>query len=256
MVYPKIMRIFFIFALLISTQANARVFNITESSFGTYFKGSFGMSQLKDDSYEKSSGAQTVFDEGADFNWAGELGFFFPTKDYSFRLGLQIIAPSIGSNKKGSNSGGTELMTLDSSVTGFFPMAHLEYYVAQNALGRVYLSLGGGFGKVTLKNDYTFTAAGDTAYSPLTSHSQRASQLVYILETSVGYEMPFVQTTTFAIDFGYRYAVANDLEYEGAGSDFNGGHTDGASVVNSDGKKKSLDLGGVFTGLSFRFYFN
>lgn len=251
------MRIFLIIAFLLMTQATyAKVFNITEASFASYFKGNYGISQLKDDAYEKSSGSQTIFKDSADFNWGGEIGFAFPSKDYSLKIGLLVVAPSVSSDIKGKNSSGTELMSLDSSVFGFFPMAHFEYYVAKNHLGRVYLSFGGGYGKVSMKNNYTFTAAGDTAYSPLTSFTEKATQYTYLVETAIGYEMSFVQSVTFSFDFGYRYSVARSLEYSGAGSDFNGGHNEGDPVLNSDGTHRSLDLGGVFTGLSFRFYFN
>jgi len=251
------MKIVIFLVLLFSFKAEARVFNINEASVGTYFKGTFGTSNLKGDAFEDSSGASTKsFSEEADYNWGGEIGFFFPSKDYSFRFGLAIIAPSVASGNSGNNASGASLMTVDSKVYGFFPMVHLEYYTMKNNYGRVYISMGGGYGKVSMKNSYNLTAAGDTAYTTPNTFSERASQLAYIMEVGVGYEMPFVQTVTATFDFGYRYSNANDLKYDSAGSDFNGGHADGASVVNSDGEKRALDLGGVFAGLSFRFYFN
>lgn len=243
--------------LLVSFQAEARVFSINDSSFGTYFKGSFGTSNLKSDAFADSSGASTTsFSEEADYNWGGEIGFFFPSKDYTVRLGLAIIAPTVASDNSGSNASGTKLMSIDSDVYGFFPMAHFEYYTMRNNYGRVYISFGGGFGKVSMKNSYNLTGPGDTAYTTPNEFTERASQLAYIMELGVGYEMSFVQTVTVTFDLGYRYSNANNLKYDNTGSDFLGGHADGDSVVNDDGEKRSLDLGGVFTGLSFRFYFN
>ena len=250
------MRILFLFIILFSLNTHARVFNINESSIATYFKGSFGNSNIGKDPYEKSSGAQTVFSESVDYNFGGEIGFMFPSKFYSIRIGMEVIAPHSPSGLKGNNASGTQLMRLDSNVYGIFPVAHLEYYIAKNAFGRVYLSLGGGYGKVTMSNDYTFTTDGDTTYNPLTSFSERASQYTYLVETAIGYEMAFVQAVTFSIDFGYRYSAARSLKYSDAVTNFNGSQSDGSPVLNSDGKHKSLDLGGVFTGLSFRFYFN
>lgn len=249
------MKTLLVFLILISTQAQARVFSITQSSFASYFKGTFGMSSLQKDPYNKISGAQTEISTETDFNLSGEFGVVFPSPNYAFRLGLEILAPRTPSGIQGKNSSGTELMSLDSRVLGFFPTAHLEYYIAKNSLGRVYLSVGGGYGKVSLKNNYTFTAAGDTAYNPLTSFSDRASQYTYLVETSLGYEMAFIQTVTFVFDFGYRYCVVRDLKYDGAGTNFIGTHPAGDPVIDSSGDHKTLDLGGVFTGLSFRFYF-
>ena len=180
----------------------------------------------------------------------------FPSKEYSFRIGLEVIAPSTPSGLKGNNSSGTTLMNIDSSVTGFFPVAHFEYYVMKDNIGRVYLSFGGGYGKVSLKNSYTLTTDGDTEYPTLDSFSEKYSQYTYLFETAIGYEMAFVQAVTVSFDFGYRFSSAKKLKYETSGTNFNGNHAEGDSVLNSDGKNKSLDLGGVFTGLSFRFYFN
>lgn len=121
------MKIFILLVLFISLQAEARVFSINESSVGTYFKGSFGTSNLKGDAFEDSSGTSTKsFAEEADYNWGGEIGFFFPTPDYSFRFGLAIIAPSVASDNSGKNASGTSLMSVDSNVYGFFPMVHLS----------------------------------------------------------------------------------------------------------------------------------
>lgn len=252
------MRIFLFLFLIFSVNSEARVFNINEASFGTYFKGSYGISNTKKDAFKGSSGASTTsFSEAADFNWGGELGFFFPNPNFNVRLGLTIIAPNVSSENSGTNAGGTSLMNVDSSVYGFFPTVHLEYFVASNSWGRTYVSFGGGYGKVSMKNSYNLTSDGNTAYPTVSDEfTERASQYATIMELAVGYEMSFVQTVTVAFDFGYRYSTADSLKYEGTGDDFLGGHNDGDDVVNSDGNKRSLDLGGVFAGLSFRFYFN
>lgn len=238
-----------------TAQAHARVFTIDQASFATYFKGTFGNSVLQKHPYDKTSGAQTEFSDQTDFNLSGEIGFIFPHPHFNFKLGVEILSPLTPSNLKGKNSSGQELMSVDSSILGLFPVAHLEYVVARNNLGRVYFSVGGGYGRVSLSNDYTLTALGTSTYS-LSSFKDSSSQYTYIAETSLGYEMSFVQSVTVAFDFGYRYCVAKDLKYGGAGTNFIGSHSDGDSVVESDGSAKNLDLSGVFTGLSFRFYFN
>ena len=250
------MRFLSLCLLLFATHADARVFNINNIDFATYFKGSYGHSLLRDNAYEKSSGAQTTFSEGAKFNWGGEVGFAFPTPHFTMKIGLNILAPHVPSDTKGTDTSGTELMSLDSSVYGIFPVAHLVYYIINKRYGRFFFSIGGGYGKVTMKNDYTFTAAGDAAYAPLTSFTEKASQTTYLIESSFGIEMGFAHAVTVLFDIGYRYSVAKNLKYEGAGTTFNGSHNEGDPVLNSDGSQRSLDLGGVFTGLSFRFYFN
>ncbi len=241
--------------IICASSVEARVFSISEASFATYFKGTAGLSQLGQDAYEKSSGAQTQFSEDTNANFSGEFGVILPTKEFSLRFGIQFLKPNSPSDIVGKDAGGTDLMNLESSVFGIFPMAHFEYYLSQTRYGRVYLSTGGGFGKVSMTNNYTFTAAGDALYTPLTSFKERASQFLYIVEASIGYEMPFIQAVTFSFDVGYRHAVARELKYAGAGTNFNGTHPEEAPVLNNDGNHKSLDLGGVFTGLSFRFYF-
>lgn len=249
------MRILFILFLFAITPAHARVFNIGEASFAAYFSGNVGTSNVKKDTYDKSSGSQTVFSDESSFNWGGELGISFPTQFYTIRLGLQAISPYSPDGIKGKNAAGTELMSVDSSAYGFFPVAHLEYYVMSDSIGRVYISVGGGYGKISMKNTYSLTVDGDAAYSTPNNFSVSASQKTYLLDLGVGYEMSFVQATTISFDFGYRYSVARKLKYDSDGEDFSGTHAEGDQVLNSDGKSKILDLGGVFAGLSFRFYF-
>lgn len=251
------MKFFLALSLFYFSSAEARVFSIKESGFATYFKGSYGVSALNKDAYEKTSGTQTGFVEEANYNWGGEIGFVFPTPSYALRVGLEAISPSLPSGIKGYNTANNaEIMTLDSKINAFFPVVHLEIFVNNDANGRVYVAVGGGYGKVSLTNEYTFNAAGDALYTPLTSFSEKASQTTTLFETAVGYELSFVQSTTVSFELGYRYLKADDLEYDNAGTNFIGPHAAGAPVLNSDGSKKSLDLGGVFTGLSFRFYFN
>jgi hypothetical protein len=250
------MKFIFVFMILFSISSHARVFSVTQSNFATYFKGSYGLSAVDKNAYNKTSGLQTSFSDSATANWGGELGFIFPSQYFAFKVGLELISPNIPGGIQGKDSGGTPLMSLDSTVNGFFPVGHFEYYVGKDANGRAYISLGAGYGKVTVSNDYTMTTAGTLAYPGSSSFKEKASQYAYLLETAVGYEMSFVQTSTVSFDLGYRYSIADNLKYDSAGTNFIGAHAAGATVVNSDGKHKTLDLGGVFAGLSFRFYFN
>ena len=243
-----------LFLILVPCLVQARVFNIDKQDSGTYIKGNYGLTNVGRDAYTRSSGGQTQFSEEPNFNWGGEVGFVFPKKDYNIRLGFEVVHPQKVS-ASGSNSAGSKLLTVESSIYGAFPVLHIEYFGLKSAFGRGYFSLGGGYGKVFLSNSYSFTSTGTSLYG-VNDYKEKSSQYTYIAETAIGYELYFVNSTTITFDLGYRYVKADSLDYDEDVTTIDGPVEGGAAVLDSSGKDRELDLSGVFVGIGLRFYFN
>lgn len=252
------MRAFFLISmiLLISLNCHARVFNLYNQSFGAYVRGSAGISNAQQDAFLKTSGSQTQFTETIKYSSSLELGFMFPTPQYSFLLGFQVLHPQSLTSLEGKKSDGSLLMNVDSRIYGFFPVAHFDYFLKRTPNTRVIFSLGGGYGKVSVKNSYNLTPAGSALYSASQFNSSW-SQYAYTFESSLGYEFVLSSSATMLFNMGYRYAKAHELKYDQDTPNFAGGtNPSGSPVKTSAGDAPVIDLGGIFAGISFQFYFN
>jgi hypothetical protein len=247
---------FIVGILLFCEAGHARVFNLYDQSLGAYFRGNFGNSNVQQDAFLKTSGSQTNFDKKVNYNDALELGFVFPNPAFSLLVGFQVINPQKLTAIDGKKSDGTSLMTVDSNIYGFFPVARFEYYLMKTPGSRMTISAGGGYGKVIAKNNYNMTSAGTTLYST-SSFDNSVSQNTFLAETAVGYEFTFGQNVTALFDVGYRYAVAHNLKYDSDSPNFAGGtHAEGSDAVDTNGNAEKIDLSGFYGGFAFRFYFN
>lgn len=248
------MRIVPLILFVFSCTSFARVFNLHSQTSATYVKGNYGSTNLQQDTYTQRSGANTLIGGEMDFSWGGEIGFMSIQGPVGFRLGLSVINPQ-KITTKGNNSSGTELMTLSSEVYGIYPVAHVDYYFFPGKISRAIFSFGGGYGKVLMKNDYTLTTAGTTAYG-INSFKETAETYTYMLETSIAYELEIANSLSIAFDIGYRYSKADSLEYKNDVTNFSGNQSSGDVVKYADGQDVSLDLSGFYSGLTLRFYFN
>jgi hypothetical protein len=65
----------------------------------------------------------------------------------------------------------------------------------------------------------------------------------------------FADHATLVADLGYRYLRVNELKSSDDVTTFTGSYHAGDTLKNNDGSDRSLDLGGFFAGIGFRFYF-
>ena len=241
------------FFLLVSSHTHGRVFSFESENLATYLRGTAGLSAVDNTAFAASSGSGTSFTDQVKYNFSGELGFIFTHSGVSLRLGVEGLIPKEVEAASGTNSGGTELLTVTSENLGVIPIANLE--VAFYELGSTRLSAGGGVGYVTLssKNTYTITTDGQSAlgvtdYVEEVSGSTIGGQIFGMLESH------FTDNVTVTAEVGYRYYKVSELTHDTDVTTINGTFAKGATAVNNDGTKREIDLSGLFVGLGFRIY--
>lgn len=240
-----------------SSLAEARVFSYKDRRFAPFVRGSLGYSQLQDAAFADSSGATTSTTGGVTWNYGGELGFALGLTETLFmRIGAEVISAK-DSDVKGASPAGVDWMTIDSSVFVFNPNVAFEYYYNQINNLRFFTAVSFGMANFTLENRYDLTPAGTTANGGKADFIEKAEANTYSATASMGLETLFTDNVTVLIDLGYRYLEASELKLKGNVNSF--GNPSGAKgdvLKNADGSARSLDLGGFYTSLTFRFYLN
>lgn len=232
--------------------AQAREFTFTDVGFGTYIRGEIGTVQRGNASFADSSGSNVSFDLSRSSSAGGEFGLFWASSRSVFRGSVQALIPKSLSGVKGSGAGGTQLYTLDSKVLAVVPQANLDLFLKQWASSRFLLSFGGGLAFATTTNTYTFIG---TPFSGVSDYTETGKGQGLMLQTSAGYEFMFADHVTLGLDIGYRYCKIASLTSPNAQTTITGSVAEGGTLKNNDGSDRSLDLGGLFGGIGFRFYF-
>ncbi|NJL24115.1 MAG: hypothetical protein HC902_02320 [Calothrix sp. SM1_5_4] len=122
---------------------------------------------------------------------------------------------------------------------------------------RYYLFAGAGMADVTVENEYKMTAAGTSSLG-VSDFKEKLAASAVSGHVGIGLETHFVDNVTFSADFGYRYLPVSTLKYKGDVATIAqpGGASEGDEARNSDGNKRTMNLGGIHAGLTFRFYLN
>jgi hypothetical protein len=245
-----------LFSLALSASpAGARVFSYKDSALAAYVRGTGGFSQLTQDAFANESGAGTSVNGSSKYNYGAEVGFAMNLEaNTHLRIGAELIR-QMPVNGEGSDSSGTSRYTLNSTVFVFNPNIAIEHVYSVKGILRYYLAVGVGYANVTVVNDYKMTAAGTSALG-VSDFKETMEANVLSSQASVGLETLFTDNVTFMADFGYRYLPVKGLKYKNEMTNFTGAVHKGDDVLNADGSKRNLNLGGLFGGVSFRFYLN
>jgi opacity protein-like surface antigen len=247
-------------AALLGQPAQARVFNYKESSVAPYLRATGGLSSVHQAPFENSSGAGTSINGSTKFDYSGELGVMLALSENAHvRIGAEVIQHRPVSEAAGLNATGGQRFALDSSVSAFNPNLTLEFVVKPGAGSTRYFGLVGvGMADVTVENKYRMTVLGASELGGVSDYTEKLSGKGIEGHLGVGLETVFTDNVTCALDVGYRYLPIKSLKYK---SDVNtilipsGAHK-GDDVLNADGSKRKVDLGGPIIGISFRFYLN
>lgn len=248
---------FLIFAVL-AVPAQARVFNYKDSGLAAYLRGTGGFSKVNQEPFAHSSGGADI-EEGSHLNYGGEIGFLFGlSANLHMRVGAEVIQARPVSQAKGTNSSDAELFSLDSSVFVFNPNVTFEYVYSGAGNLRFFSAVGAGLADITVENRYTMTATGTSAFGGVQDFNEKMSAQTTSGHFLIGLETLFLDNVTFTADVGYRYMPVKELKYKGDTNNIvsPGGVTKGSTVYNEDGSKRTMDLGGLFAGIAFRFYLN
>ncbi len=235
--------------------AQARVFNFKSETIAAYFRGSISQSRLARSPYDNSSGISTEFvgDEHL-YNYSGEIGFLMNIGEFAtFRVGGEVIQAK-NSDVIGNNAAGTKLFDLESDVFVFNTTSTIEWHLYRGASSRLSLFGGIGLGAVNLDVDYTFTAAGLSAFGLTKDYSEQSGKYIIGGHGGVQYELLFADTATIAFELGFRHLPVPILENEKDNSTISGAVTTGSQTLNQDGSDRTLDLSGYYFAMAFRFY--
>lgn len=238
-------------------EVHSRIFNYKDASTAAYVRATGGYSSLTQDPFANSSGAGTTIEGTTQYNYSGEVGFMFGlSANLHLRLGAELMQenPVVGD---GLNSAGVSRFSLNSSVFIFNPDVAIEYVYSLHGNIRFFAELGAGYANVTVVNDYKMTPTGTSAFG-VSDYKETMETNTLSGIAGIGLETVFTDNVTLLADFGYRYLPVNSLKYKADVKTVASpsGVRKGDPVLNADGSKRNLDLGGLFGGLALRFYLN
>lgn len=239
------------FLTMSATCAQARVFDINKETFAGYFAAGGGSSALGITPLDKEAGTSITYSGSVNYNYSGEFGFLYSKSRLGLRFGIEILKPSALDST--ASSSGSDYYTASNVILGFAPKLALEINLHGNQFSRSFISLAGGLASVTMKNEYTMTALGSSALG-VSDHTAESKGSGTLLAAAMGYENILTDTTTIAVEFGYRQLKIEDLKYTKDVSTFGGSKASGDAVKNADGAARNLDLSGGFITIGFRFY--
>jgi len=240
--------------ILVGSTAHALQFDLKNAGFGTYIRGEYGLAVRGDASYADSSGTNVTFDGTRSSNAGGEFGLLWSGQKTIFRVSTEVLLPKHLAGITGGVSG-TPYFEMDSKVQAIMPQANLDFVVKPFAESRILFSVGGGLAYVTTTNSYKMTSAGTSAYPGVVDHTETGKGNSFFAQAAAAYEMEFADHATLVFDAGYRYCRIAQVNAYGDVKTFTGTYADGDKLKNNDGGDRSLDLGGVYAGAGFRFYF-
>jgi hypothetical protein len=248
------MRFLTLAIFMLSSPAFATQFDIKHAGFGTFIRGEYGLAVRGDASYADSSGTGVSFDGTRSSNAGGEFGLVWSGEKSIFHVSCEVLLPKRLAGITGGVNG-TDYEELDTKVTAILPQVGMDFIVRAFPASRLLASIGGGYAYVTTQNIYKMKPGGTTAYPTVADHTETGKGSGLSLQVSAAYEFEFADHATLALDAGYRYLRITALTTPEDVTTFTGTYHSGDTLRNNDGSDRSLDLGGVFAGAGFRFYF-
>lgn len=239
--------------VLISVFAEARVFDISKESFASYILAGGGPSGIGQKAFKNEMSGPSFSSDEVKMNWGGEFGFLYSTPYLSFRFGFEIIKPAaIGATA--SNAAGTALYDVKSDLTAYAPKVGLEFNFKPQTWYRGFVLVSAGASNLSMKNDYTLTAAGQAAFAGVSDHSVEAKSSATELAGGVGFEFLLSDSTTLLAEAGYRSLKFSELKYSKDVTTLTGNQTAGSVVLDADGGKRQIDFSGAVVNLGLRIY--
>jgi hypothetical protein len=237
------------------TVSQARVFSLANETIAPYFKGTVGSSTILQNAFDKSSGNNITVDQKVSLNQSGEFGLLMTAPGFGVRVGIEVISPSSIQGVQGLDASLTPMYDFESQLQAVISKVGLDFGLYVVPLTRVYLGLSGGSVTASIKNNYIFTSAGQTAFPGIANYVEESTGTSTMYEALLGYEHLLSDTTTFCFELGYRNLKVPEFKYKSGVTDIYGtAHGAGDVVLNSDGLSRSLDFSGPFAGFVLRFY--
>lgn len=239
----KVLLLLFSFAQI----TEARVFSMSEKSFGGYFTATYGNSAVNKNYFENESSA-TTFSKGFTTHTGGEFGFIYNTDKISWLFGLEIIKPA--KTRGTASTGGTADYSYTSDVSVYVPKVGMELVFFQNTDYKVFANVSVGTGSLATKSEYS-----SLTIAPNADFSYEGKGSANLTNYSLGGEMHWTDNTTVLMAVGYRQLNFKKIKYlADVASSFTGAHAKGDQVLKSDGSALEYDFTNTYLSIGLRFW--
>jgi hypothetical protein len=255
--FPAPKKAAFVLALLVFTTAQARVFDMGTSKFGTYLKTSFAPWASWQVPFSQSSGTEVNWSDGFANIASYEFGVIKNTSQISWRFGIEIVQPANLTAVSGKDSGnGTVYYSLDSTLSVINPKIGVEFNLKTWPQSRLWMYFDYGLGNLTLSNTFRFTAAGLAQFpTPGADFREEIKGNVGNYSGAVGFESLLNDTTTWCLEVGYRMMDITPLSHNVAATTFQGPVTPGSPAKQNDGTTgRQINMTGPYASFQFRIW--
>jgi hypothetical protein len=253
----KLISVIIMMTVFISAIAEARVFDLKSASYGTYFGGTVGSSNLSQQAWDGSPGTTLVPTTTNDYvrlNYSGEFGFLMAVPKVNLRFGIEYLQPQKLSDIQGKNASDQVDFVLVSNTRAIIPKMSVEFVVWKTNDSALIFGGSAGYAMVTMENRYSMTAQGTTDFS-VGDYTEKATGTATEGEGFLGYEFIFSDNVTIFANLGYRYLLVTSLKHQNAGPVIGGSVSKDSPVLNQNGEARKLNMSAGQAALQFRFYF-
>lgn len=241
--YAKIIALLF-FTVIIT---EARVLNLSDEKFASYFALETGNSLLKTTPFDQNIASIDSYSDEHKLSLGGEFGFVYSTPYLAWRFSFEILKPSKLQEVQGL-AGATAQYLVSSDITAVAPKIGLELHLNKKPNNRFYLYGYYGSSNLTMTETYSAVVA------PYSDHAVEAKGSSTVAGGGLGFEMSFVDTTAMIIEVGYRNLVFKEIKYSKDVATFQGAKAVGDALTNLDGENRSLSFSGYTASIGFRFW--
>lgn len=241
--YAKIVAVIFFIAIV----SEARLLNLSEEKFASYFAVETGNSLLKTTPYDQNLANVDSYSDEHKINLGGEFGFVYSTPYVAWRFSFEILKPSKLKDVQGL-AGTTAQYTVSSDITAIAPKIGFELHLNKKPNNRFYLFGYYGSSNLTMTETYSAVVA------PYADHTVEAKGSATVVGGGLGFEFSFVDTTAMIVEVGYRGLAFKEIKYSKDVSTFQGAKTVGEMLTNLNGENRSLNFSGYTASIGFRFW--
>lgn len=238
---------FYICITFVSLAIEARVLNLGDEKFASYFSLESGTSLLSTNPYDQNLASIDSYSQEYKVGQGGEFGFVYSSPYIGWRFSFEVIKPARVKDVQGL--AGTSVQYLvDSDLTAVAPKLGIEIHLNRKPNFRFYIYGYYGASNLTMINIYTQVVAPDA------DHTVEAKSSAAESGGGLGFETSFVDTTSLIIELGYRSLIFKELAYSKDVTTFQGAKTAGDLLKKLDGENKSLNFSGFTAAIGFRFW--
>ncbi|MFP5519137.1 MAG: hypothetical protein ACLGGX_04495 [Bdellovibrionia bacterium] len=244
----------FIVLIFLSTNVQARVFNLTQEKFASYLILGGGPSGTGKTFFEGETASSLEYSKGYSLDTSGEFGFMWASQYLNLRLGLEFISPAVLKGVE-ATSGTTVLYEIESKISGYVPKVGVEFNLQSTPRTRSFAFFNYGSGSITVDNTYDLTADGLAAFPGVVDHVLKMKGSAQHLSGGLGFEGFFSDTTTYIFEIGYRAMNFDKLTATETVTTFSNQVYDSGDVVKfANGDNRVLNMSGYFLNLGIRIY--